>query len=279
MKYFYGTGVALVTPFAVDLSVDYAALERLLNHVENNVDYLVINGTTAESATTSELEKKEILSFITKHKARNTPIVYGISGNNTTEILKNLSNIKLESIQALLVTSPYYNKPSQKGIIKHYSTIADNCPIPILLYNVPHRTGSNMEANTTIKLSNHPNIIGIKEASGNIVQCIEIAKNKKKDFLLLCGDDIYAIPMIAIGAAGLISTIANIMPREVVEMVKNSLKGNLMSANEYLHLLLENIGIISKYGNPVGTKFLLAKQSLCNKYVRLPLIDINSSDE
>jgi 4-hydroxy-tetrahydrodipicolinate synthase len=279
MNFLHSTGVALVTPFNEDFSVDYFSLGKLINHLEANIDFFLVNGTTSESATTSDLEKKEILSFIINNKSPHTPIVYGISGNNTTDMIQNLYKLDLQNIQALLVTSPYYNRPSQEGIIKHYSLIADQCPIPILLYNVPHRTGSNLEANTTIELSKHPNIIGIKEASGNILQCIEIAKNIKKDFSLLCGDDILAIPMIAIGAVGLISTIANSMPTKVAEMVKSALKGNINSANENLHFLLKDIGIISKYGNPVGTKLLLHRQNLCHRYVRLPLVEAKVSDE
>lgn len=270
MKILHGTGVALITPFSKDLSIDYDSFDKILQNIKD-VNYYVVNGTTSESSTTSDEEKSNILSFVREKKIKNKPIVYCISSNNTEEVLKKTKEIDLTDITAFLITSPFYNKPSQKGIIEHYRSIANHSPLPIILYNVPHRTGSNIDATTTIELSKHPNIIGIKEASGNILQCIEIAKYKDPDFLLISGDDMLTIPIISIGGVGVISVLANIMPFEIYNMVKNALSNELIESKKFLFGIFEPAQIINKYGNPVGTKILMEKSNLCNKYVRLPL--------
>lgn len=270
MKILHGTGVALITPFSKDLSIDYESLDKILQNIKD-INYYVVNGTTSESATTSDQEKTNILSFVREKKIKSKPIVYCISSNNTGEILKKIKEIDLTDITAFLITSPFYNKPSQKGIIEHYIAIADHSPLPIILYNVPHRTGSNIDANTTIELSRHSNIIGIKEASGNILQCIEIAKYKDPDFLLISGDDMLTIPIISIGGVGVISVLANVMPFEIYNMVQNALCNKFTESNKFLFDIFEAAQVINEYGNPVGTKILMEKNNLCNKYVRLPL--------
>lgn len=270
MKILHGTGVALITPFSKDLSIDYESLDKILQNIKD-INYYVVNGTTSESATTSDQEKTNILSFVREKKIKSKPIVYCISSNNTGEILKKIKEIDLTDITAFLITSPFYNKPSQKGIIEHYIAIADHSPLPIILYNVPHRTGSNIDANTTIELSRHSNIIGIKEASGNILQCIEIAKYKDPDFLLISGDDMLTIPIISIGGVGVISVLANVMPFEIYNMVQNALCNKFTESNKFLFDIFEAAQVINEYGNPVGTKILMEENNLCNKYVRLPL--------
>lgn len=213
MKKFTGTGVALVTPFKADGAIDYPALERVIEHVIlGNVDYLVVQGTTGESATLSEEEKMEVLAFTKKINRSRVPIVYGLGGNNTAALLAAMDTIDFSEIEGVLSVSPYYNKPSQAGIIAHYEALADKCPVPIILYNVPGRTMSNLSAATTLKLAQHKNIIGIKEASGNLEQCMRIVNSKPDDFLLISGDDMNTTPMRSIGAEGVISVMANAYP-------------------------------------------------------------------
>jgi len=273
MKKLIGTGVALVTPFDKKLNVDFQGLKRLLSHLANSqVHYLVVHGTTGEAATTTPEEKRAILSFIYAHNTNNLPIVYGIGGNNTHEIINTIKNTDFQNIDAVLSASPYYNKPSQEGIYKHYMAIAEACPVPILLYNIPSRTGTNMTAATTLQLSKHPNIIGIKEASGNLLQCMEISKSKPDHFLIISGDDIMTLPMIAIGAVGVISSIANGFPKIISHLVDLALQGKNTTAQTPTWSLLPLKKLIDQAGNPVGTKQLLAALKICKNYVRLPLV-------
>jgi 4-hydroxy-tetrahydrodipicolinate synthase len=277
-KKFIGTGVALVTPFDAKLNVDFQGLQRLLDHIANSkVSYLVVHGTTGEAATTTPEEKKEILSFVRAHNTNNLPIVYGIGGNNTHEVINTIKNTPFQGIDAVLSASPYYNKPSQEGIYQHYKAIAEVCPVPILLYNVPSRTGTNMTAATTLRLSKHPNIIGIKEASGDLLQCIEIAKGKHSDFLIISGDDILTLPIMAAGAVGVISTVANGFPKTMSHMVDLALQGNGAAARPHAWALLPIDRLIGQAGNPVGTKQLLAALGICKNYVRLPLVTAPAS--
>ena len=207
-----GTGVALVTPFTDDDEVDFYALERLLDHVSPQVDYLVVHGTTAETATLTYAEGDRILRFVHKHNAGKLPVVYGIGSNATKEALNVIRNTDFEGVDAVLSISPYYNKPTQPGIIRHYEALADALPVPLIIYNVPSRTASNIEADTTLHLANHPNIIGTKEASGLFDQITKIAIAKPDDFLLISGDDLLTLPIMSLGGDGVISVLANMFP-------------------------------------------------------------------
>lgn len=267
-----GTGVALVTPFDAQLRVDFAGLGKLLQlTTAGGVNYFVVHGTTGEAATTTTEEKQEILAFIKAHNPRGLPIVYGIGGNSTSDTLQKIASTDFQGIDAILTVSPYYNRPSQEGIYLHYKAIADDCPVPIILYNVPGRTGSNLEATTALRLSEHTNILGIKEASGDLVQCLAIAKDKRDDFLLISGDDILTVPMIAIGAAGVVSTLANGFPAQMCQMVEAALRNDYMKARKYQFALLRMHELVSKLGNPVATKQILEVLAICKNYVRLPL--------
>jgi 4-hydroxy-tetrahydrodipicolinate synthase len=270
---FIGTGVALVTPFDENLTVDFQGLKNLLIHIaDSKVCYLVVHGTTGEAATTTPKEKKEILSFIHAHNPKNLPIVCGIGGNNTREVINTIKKTDFQGIDAVLSASPYYNKPSQEGIYQHYIAIAEACPVPILLYNIPARTGTNMTAVTTLRLSKHPNIVGIKEAAGDLLQCMEIAKGKHGDFLIISGEDMLTLPMIAAGAAGVISTLANGFPKTMTHVVDLVLQGDNVAARPYTWSLLPLNRLIGQAGNPVGTKQLLTALGICQNYVRLPLV-------
>lgn len=268
---FMGTGVALVTPFNEDFSIDYPGLERLLEHVsEGGVDYLVVAGTTGEPSTMSEKEKLDVLKFVKANNSKDLPVVFGIGGNNTLELLEKYKLFE-ESVDAFLSTSPYYNKPSQAGIQKHYEMIADASSKPVFVYNVPGRTASNVEASTSLALSAHPNILGVKEASGDLGQCMEIAAKKPKDFLLISGDDVLAIPMISIGAAGLVSVVANALPKETSQMVEAALNGDFTNAAQRGYSLIEPIDLSFVEGSPSGVKYLLKELGVCGEHVRLPL--------
>lgn len=272
MKKFFGTGVALVTPFKSDFSIDFDGLKRLLKHVtEGGAEYLVVLGTTGESATLNGDEKKEVLSFIKQHNYKNLPIVYGLGGNDTRELLKKINEIDWQGVDAVLSVCPYYNKPSQAGIIAHYTQMADACPVPVMLYNIPGRTGVNMTADTTLTLSKHKNIIGIKEASGDLAQCIDIAKYKNDDFLLIGGDDILTVPIISIGGVGAISAISNVFPDITSAMARYALASDFPKANQELHKFCHFNRMFFEEGNPVGVKAMLSIMGICEPYVRLPL--------
>lgn len=265
--------MALITPFAEDGSVDYPGLKKLLTYVsDNNVDYLVVNGTTGESATTDKQEKLDILSFVKKENTHNLPIVFGLGGNNTKEIVKLLNELDWTGVSAILSVSPYYNKPSQEGLYQHYKTVAEASPLPIILYNVPGRTGSNLTAQTTLRLAELPNIIGIKEASGNILQALEISKCPRKDFALISGDDLLTLPLISIGAKGVISVLANAFPAPFTKMVKSALKTDFETAAGILRTFVQINPCIYEEGNPVGIKTTLELLGICNSNVRLPLV-------
>lgn len=277
-KKFSGTGVALVTPFKEDLSVDFDALARLVNHVrEGGVDYLVVNGTTAESPVTTLSEKREILSFIQSMNEKKLPIVYGIGGNNTEEVLKTIRETGLNGVDALLSVSPYYNKPSQEGIFRHYSAVADASPVPIILYNVPGRTSSNISVGTTLRLARHPNIIGTKEASGDLMQFAAIAKDAPTDFLLISGEDLLTTPMISIGGSGAISVLANAFPVNFSKMVRFALEGNYSESSRYLFSFMDINPLMYEESNPVGIKQTLASLGLCGNFVRLPLVSASKT--
>lgn len=271
MKKLYGTGVALVTPFTEDLGVDFKALKKLLRHTAKGVDYYVVMGTTGESATLTPEEKREVLRFVVENNEKKLPVVYGIGGNNTAEVLEAIRHSDLGGVSALLSVSPYYNKPSQQGIIQHFRKIADLSPVPVILYNVPGRTSSNLTAETTLELANHQNIAGIKEASGNLEQCMRIARGMPRDFLLISGDDLLTVPLYAIGARGVISVLANAYPLTFRKMKDFAFAGNYSRASKELFRLLDINGPMYEEGNPVGLKTLLSELGITQPFVRLPL--------
>lgn len=269
MNQLKGTGVALITPLHEDFSIDFDGLKRLVDHVINGgVDYLVVLGTTGEAATLSSLEKREVLKTCLEHNQGRVPIVYGIGGNNTQAVLDDIANAEFTGISAILSVSPYYNKPSQAGIIAHYTAIADECPVPVILYNIPGRTMSNMTAATTLKLAEHPNIIGMKEASGNLEQCMQIAAEMPKDFLLISGDDLMTRALSSVGGSGIISVLANALPETFKTMCHGTDKESLKAAFSILGL--NNLMYLE--GNPVGIKNLLKHQGICGDQVRLPML-------
>lgn len=272
MKKLYGTGVALITPFTPQLDIDFKALKKLLNHTAKGVDYYVVMGTTGESVTLSSEEKAEVLQFVKNNNSKNLPIVYGIGGNNTADVLETLKKSDLSGVDAILSVSPYYNKPSQEGIYQHFKVVADKSPVPVLLYNVPGRTGSNITADTTLRLAQHQNIIGTKEASGNIEQCMRIAKYAPKDFLLISGDDMLTVPLYALGAKGVISVLANAYPVVFRKMKEFAFAGNYGRAAQELFKLLDINGLMYEEGNPVGVKIVLSELGICDKSVRLPMV-------
>lgn len=269
---FKGTGVALVTPFKSDLSIDFEALKQVLDHVsEGGVEYLVLLGTTGEAPTITAQEKNEVIEFVLANNPKNLPVVYGLGGNSTQWTIDQLELVKDYHLAAILSLSPYYNKPSQMGIQKHYEAIADASPFPVILYNVPARTSSNVTAETTINLSKHPNIIGTKEASGNLRQCMEIEQNTPEDFLLISGDDELTLPMMSFGCVGAISVIANIQPKTFSDMVRKGLEGNFKEANKLHMEMMNGYDLVGREGNPVSVKTGLEALGLMSRDVRLPL--------
>lgn len=272
MKKLHGTGVALVTPFqSSGQRIDFTALKKLLTHAARGVEYFVVMGTTGESATLTKDEKRSVLNFVQQNNPKRLPIVYGIGGNNTLEVVNELQSTDLSGVTAVLSVSPYYNKPSQEGIYQHFVAVANASAKPIILYNVPGRTSCNLSANTTLRLAQHKNIIGIKEASGNLEQCMAIAKQKPKDFMLISGDDLLTLPIYALGGVGVISVLANAMPMVFKNMRSNWLSGHHTKAQSEAFKLLEINGPMYEEGNPVGIKFLLKLIGIGNGEVRLPL--------
>ncbi len=272
MKKLQGTGVALVTPFLEDGSIDYKSLKKLLNHTAKGVDYYVVMGTTGESATLSKDEKKEVLAFVLNNNSKKLPIVYGIGGNNTQQVLEEIQSTNFKGIDAVLSVSPYYNKPSQEGIYQHFKLVAEYSPVPVILYNVPGRTASNLSAETTLRLAQIKNIIGIKEASGNLEQCMKIAKEKPKDFMLISGDDLLTLPIYAVGGVGVISVLANAFPVSFRKMKDFAFKGDYTKAQKELFQLVDINAPMYEEGNPVGVKYLLSLMNICTPTVRMPLI-------
>jgi len=272
-----GTGVALVTPFMENGEIDYSGLTKLITHViKGGVDYLVVLGTTGETATLSKEEKKQIINHIVKINKNRIPLVLGVGGNNTMEIIDYLNNNDLSDFAAILSVSPYYNKPSQEGIYQHYNAISKASSLPIILYNVPGRTGSNISWETTIRLANDlKNIIAIKEASGNIEQCMKIIKHRPKGFIVLSGDDNLTLPLIASGADGVISVVANAYPKEFSNMVRTALNADLKNAQKLHYKLFEITEQLFTDGNPGGIKMLLSLKKIIQPIVRLPLVEPN----
>lgn len=275
MKKFFGTGVALITPFTSSGEIDYKSLKKVLQHTARGVDYYVVMGTTGESATLTSQEKKDVLRFVIENNSKKLPVVYGIGGNNTKEVVDTIKNTDFKGVDALLSVSPYYNKPSQEGIFQHFSQISLASPVPIILYNVPGRTASNISAETTLRLSAYSNIIGIKEASGNLEQCmkiIQVSKRLKSDFMVISGDDLLTVPLYSLGAKGVISVLANAYPDVFRKMKDYSFAGDFKKASDEQFKLLEINGPMYEEGNPVGVKQLMTDMNLCANHVRLPLV-------
>ncbi len=272
-----GTGVAIVTPFTKDGEIDFKGLASLIKHlIKGKVEYLVVLGTTGESVVLTKEEKKQVVDFVIKSTNRKIPLVLGIGGNNTAEVIDTIKHSSFENISAILSVSPYYNKPSQEGIYQHYKLIATHSPVPVVLYNVPGRTASNITADTVLRLAkDNSNIIGIKEASGNIEQAMRIIKNKPKDFLVISGDDNLTLPLIAAGAEGVISVVANAFPKVFSEMVRLSLKGNFKKAQQLHYKTFEITEQLFADGNPGGVKCALEHLGICSSFVRLPLVKPN----
>ncbi len=271
-KLFTGVGPALVTPFNQDLSIDYNGLENLLQHTAKGADYWVVQGTTGESTTTTFEEKQQILDFAVSHNPEKLPIVYGMGSNNTKALVESVKATNLSGVEAILSSSPYYNKPSQEGIYQHYIALADASPVPVILYNVPGRTASNITADTTLRLAAHPNIIGIKEASGNMEQCMKLAAEKPEDFLLISGDDLLTTSLVALGAVGVISVMANAFPQTFSRMNKAALSGDFTNARKSLFSLLAINPLMYDESNPVGVKEVLKQEGICENFVRQPLL-------
>lgn len=279
MKNFRGTGVAIVTPFKSDKSVDYDTLERLVEHlIQNRIDYLVVQGTTGESVTLTNEEKAKTLAFIIKVTKNRLPIVLGLGGNCTQTIIDSLHSLDLTGVDAILSVSPYYNKPTQEGIYQHYKAIAAATTKPIILYNVPGRTSSNILPATTLRLANDcKNIIAIKEASGNLEQCMEIIKNKPTNFLVISGDDALTLPFIASGGDGVISVLANAFPKGFSSMVNAALSGNIKEAQDLHYKHFDIIHYLFCEGNPAGIKATLKVLGITGDTVRLPLVNVSDT--
>lgn len=280
-KLLRGTGVALVTPFQLNKTIDTQSLIQLVNYViEGGVEYLVVLGTTAEIPTLTKEEKELVKSTITQTNNGRLPMVLGIGGNNTQAIIDEIAQTDLTLYSAILSVSPYYNKPSQEGIYQHFKAIAQSTSHDILLYNVPGRTGSNITAETTLRLAyDCPNIIGIKEASGNIVQIMQIIQRKPQNFLVISGDDCTALPTVLMGGDGVISVIGQGLPYDFSQMIREGLHHNIDKALVFQYKLLNGFDLIFKEGNPVGIKSLLKLKNITSNFVRLPLVEASSELE
>ncbi|AHF14224.1 4-hydroxy-tetrahydrodipicolinate synthase [Niabella soli] len=276
-----GTGIAIITPFNEDRSIDWAAFENLINFwIENKVEYLVAIGTTGESATQTREEEQEVFDFVKKVTGKRVPLVAGVGGNDTHEVLDAFKKMKLDGFDAILSVSPYYNKPRQEGIYQHYKALNDAAPLPIIMYNVPGRTGMSVSVETTLRIAHDcNNIFATKEASGSFEQINQIMKNKPSDFMLISGDDAITLPMIACGAKGLISVIANAYPKEYSDMVRLCLAGKFEEALP-LHLkYLDMVDALFKEGSPSGVKYVLNKMGYCKNTMRLPVVPVSQAHE
>ncbi len=272
-----GTGVAIITPFKSGGEVDFAALENLIDYIiEGGVEYIVTLGTTGETPVLSSDEKKDIIAVTMAKVEGRVPVVVGMGGNNTAELVHELETYPLEKAAAVLSASPYYNKPSQEGIIQHYKKVAEASPKPVILYNVPARTGRNMTAGTTIKLANVKNIAGIKEASGDMVQCMEILRDRPDDFLVVSGDDALALPQLACGMEGVISVAANVYPAEFSEMVRSCLKSDFLNAKAINDKLISAYNLLFAENNPAGAKAFLAEMKRIENVLRLPGVPVEA---
>ena len=269
-----GVGVALATPLNSDYSIDFPSLEKLINHVSaGGVDYLVVLGTTGESPVFSWKEKLQILEFVFDKNKKNLPVVFGLGGNHTYDLIEKSKDLQSYDLAAILSASPYYSRPSQQGIVRHYELLADAFPKPIILYNVPARTASNMEAATTLQLASHPNIVAMKEASKDLDQCIKIMQEKPDGFMFLSGEDSFTNELIQQGAEGVISVIANLLPNQFGEMVNTGLQGNHTDADQLNAQLQEAYQLASEEGNPSSLKAGLEAAGISSRTVKPPLFD------
>ncbi len=275
MSDFTGTGVAVITPFTKENTIDYPALSKIINHLINRgIDYLVVMGSTAEAATLNKDEKDSLRAFFVKETQGRVPLVLGIGGNNTARVVAEIKATDVTGYQAILSVSPSYNKPSQEGIYRHFKAVAEASPLPIILYNVPGRTGINMMPETVIRLAqDFDSIIGIKEAAGDIVQALSLIQKKPDNFLIISGDDMIALPMTLAGGAGVISVIAQGLPSDFSSMIRLGLKGEASKAYTIQYRLMDSIDLIFEEGNPTGIKELLRQQNYCSNKVRLPLVE------
>ena len=273
-----GTGVAMVTPFKSTMEVDFDALGKVIDfNIENGVEYIVSLGTTGETPTLDEEEQIDIINYTYEKVQGRVPVVIGIGGNNTREVMESLQSYPLEKAAAVLSSSPYYNKPSQEGIFQHYKNVADASPKPVILYNVPGRTGSNINAETTLRLAEVPNIGGIKEASGNMVQCMHVLRDRPEDFLVVSGDDHITLPLIACGMDGVISVAANCFPKDFSEMVRFCLKGDFAAARPLHYKCLQGIDLLFAENNPAGVKAFLYELGLIENALRLPVVPLSDA--
>ena len=277
MKKFRGTGVAIVTPFKNDSSIDFSALGKVINHViKGGVNYIVLMGTTGETPTLTMDEKLALISYVTESVDKRVPIVVGIGGNNTQEVINTIREINFEGIDVILSVAPYYNKPGQRGIFQHFKAIATCSPVPVILYNVPGRTSCNITSDTCLELATEcDNIVAVKEASGDMSQIMRIIKGKPENFLVISGDDMMTIPVIAAGGSGVISVLANAYPSECNEIVSNALKNNFKAAREMQFRFIEAIELLFADGNPSGIKAFMSILNLCQNNLRLPLVPVN----
>ena len=277
---FKGTGIALITPFNEDKSVDFVALERIVNHViDGGADFLVALGTTSEAPTLTAEEKKQVVSTILKTNAKRLPVLLGLGGNNTAGVIEQIKNQDFMDIDGILSVVPYYNKPNQRGMKAHFEAIADASPMPVILYNVPGRVGVNLQAATCVELAKHPNIVAVKEASGNLQQIMEILRDKPADFDVISGDDAITQPMMALGAQGVISVAANAYIKPFARMMRAMKEGQLDVALKLHYSMLRMNQLIFADGNPAGIKCLMSHIGLCKNVLRLPLVPANEKVE
>lgn len=279
MQSLIGTGVALVTPFKKDFSVDVEALQRIVHfQIDNGIDYLVVLGTTGESATLTKAEKELVIQTVIEANNGKLPLVLGVGSFNTADVVEELKTRDLSKFAAVLSVSPYYNKPTQEGVYQHFKAVAEASPIPVILYNVPGRTASNMQPSTVLRLAkDFKNIIGIKEAAGDIVQAMKLIQGKPKDFLVISGDDMITLPMVLAGGSGVISVIGEGFPKQFSEMVRLGLQRKADEAYELHYLLADAIDMIFEQGNPGGIKEVFKTLGLCENTVRLPLVNVDEN--
>ncbi len=279
MKRFKGSGVAIVTPFKNDSSIDFSALGRVVEHIiQGGINYIVVLGTTGESATLTKDEKKAVVSYVIEAVNGRIPIVAGIGGNNTQEVINTIRHTDFTGVEGILSVAPYYNKPTQRGLFQHFKSIANCSPVPVIMYNVPGRTGCNLNADTCLELAKEcDNIAGVKEASGDLTQIMKIIRGKPESFNVISGDDMLTLPVIAAGGAGVISVLANAFPAATAELVSNALKSNYKTAREIQFKYLEITELLFTEGNPAGVKAMLGILNKCQNTLRLPLVPVSRS--